>query len=170
MIYWDMYTHESGFRFLIAATDKGLCFTGSDGQEVEELVAWAHKKRRGNPIEKNAAQLMPYKRAFDAFFEGTSKQFDMPLDVVGTPFQMQVWEALQSIPFGGTCCYGDIAQAIQKPNAVRAVGGAIGANPVMIVIPCHRVIGKNGTLTGFRGGLQLKERLLRFEQGESRLN
>lgn len=163
MIYWDMYTHNRGFHFLMAATEKGLCFTGSDGQGIEELIAWVEKKRASMEVEHNEERLAPYKRQFDAFFDRTETGFTFPLDVVGTPFQMQVWEALKLIPFGVLKSYGDIARAIGKPNAVRAVGGAIGANPVMIVIPCHRIIGKNGTLTGFRGGLQLKERLLQFE-------
>jgi len=165
MIYWDMYKHETGFQFLMAATEKGLCFTGSDGQGVEELVAWVNKKRKGAPVEQNAEQLAQYKEAFDAFFAKQSTELTFPIDVTGTPFQMEVWQALQAIPFGELCSYGEIAQRIGKPTAVRAVGGAIGANPVMIVVPCHRVIGKNGTLTGFRGGLQLKERLLQFEKG-----
>lgn len=165
MVYWDTYHHVSGFQFLVAATEKGLCFTGSDGQGMEELAAWVAKKRAGAEIERNAEQLAVYKEAFDTFFAGASKELHIPLDVVGTAFQLQVWEALKAIPFGETCSYGDIAQAIDHPRAVRAVGGAIGANPIMIVIPCHRVIGKNGTLTGFRGGLQLKEKLLHFEQG-----
>ena len=164
MIYWDMYVHHSGFHFLIAATNKGLCFTGSDGQGEEELIAWAGKKRANEEVMESAYALAFYKKAFDAYFDGASTVLEMPLDVVGTLFQMKVWQALKEIPFGETCSYGDIAQAIGKSSAVRAVGGAIGANPVMIVVPCHRVIGKNGTLTGFRGGLQLKERLLQFEQ------
>lgn len=163
MIYWQMYEHDKGFRFLIAATEVGLCFTGSDGQGVEELERWAAKKRRGEPMLRDEAKMQSYKEAFDAFFDGESKQFSCPLDVAGTAFQQQVWQALQEIPFGRTLSYGEIASKIGKSSAVRAVGGAIGANPVMIIIPCHRVIGKNGTLTGFRGGLQLKKQLLSFE-------
>ena len=164
MIYWNMYTHACGVRFLIAATDNGLCFTGSDGCDEQELKEWVGKKRKGQVIVQNEQKLVSYKEAFDAFFDKSSTTLSMPLDIIGTPFQQQVWEALKTIPYGETCSYADIAQAIGKPTAVRAVGGAIGANPVMIVIPCHRVIGKNGTLTGFRGGLQLKERLLQFER------
>ena len=88
----------------------------------------------------------------------------MPLDLYGTKFQKSVWTELQKIPFGETSTYSDIAEKINKPSAFRAVGSAIGANPVMIVIPCHRVIGKSGKLTGFRGGLLMKQKLLALEK------
>lgn len=98
-----------------------------------------------------------------AYFAGQLREFDLPLDFGGTPFQHAVWEALREIPYGATCTYGDIARRIGRPKAVRAVGHAIGQNPISIIVPCHRVIGKNGSLTGFAGGLAVKEQLLRLE-------
>ena len=86
------------------------------------------------------------------------------MDLHGTPFQMAVWEALRKIPFGVTVSYTDIAERIGKPSSVRAVGTAIGANPVLITVPCHRVIAKSGKLTGYRGGLDMKEQLLGLEK------
>ena len=86
------------------------------------------------------------------------------MDLHGTPFQQSVWKALQEIPYGQTVSYSDIAERIEKPNAVRAVGTAIGANPVLIIVPCHRVIAKSGKLSGFRAGLEMKEQLLGLEK------
>ncbi|WP_234732116.1 methylated-DNA--[protein]-cysteine S-methyltransferase [Acidocella facilis] len=103
-----------------------------------------------------AAQLNEY-------FQGRRTIFDIPLDFVGTPFQLRVWTALTRIPFGETRSYGDIARAIGAPAAVRAVGAANGRNPVSIIAACHRVIGANGSLTGFAGGLEAKAYLLRHE-------
>jgi methylated-DNA-[protein]-cysteine S-methyltransferase len=97
------------------------------------------------------------------YFQGTRRDFTIPTELHGTPFQKSVWEQLRPIPHGKTKAYADIAQEIGNPAAVRAVGGAIGKNPVSIIIPCHRVIGKNGSLTGFGGGLERKKWLLEHE-------
>jgi methylated-DNA-[protein]-cysteine S-methyltransferase len=97
------------------------------------------------------------------YFAGARKSFDLPLDFAGTPFQKKVWSELLNIPFGQTRTYGQIANAIGKPRAFRAVGAANGKNPISIVAPCHRVIGKDGSLTGFAGGLEAKECLLGIE-------
>lgn len=97
------------------------------------------------------------------YFAGQRTRFDLPLRFGGTAFQRAVWEALLDIPYGETRSYGQIAAAIGRPRAVRAVGQAIGRNPIGIVVPCHRVIGKNGALTGFAGGLSIKEKLLKGE-------
>ncbi|MDO4643078.1 MAG: methylated-DNA--[protein]-cysteine S-methyltransferase [Cardiobacteriaceae bacterium] len=102
-----------------------------------------------------------------AYFTGHRQIFDLPLHFIGTAFQKSVWQALLHIPYGKTCSYQDIAQAIERPRAVRAVAGAIRHNPISIIVPCHRVIGKNGRLTGYNGGteaLYVKERLLAIEQ------
>jgi methylated-DNA-[protein]-cysteine S-methyltransferase len=100
-----------------------------------------------------------------AFFAGTLRQFDLRLSPEGTPFQREVWRSLQEVPYGATISYGGLAEKIGKPGAARAVGGAVGRNPLPIVIPCHRVIGRNGNLTGFGGGLEIKKRLLSLERG-----
>jgi methylated-DNA-[protein]-cysteine S-methyltransferase len=97
------------------------------------------------------------------YFAGRRREFELPLDPVGTEFQQRTWSALRRIPYGVTASYGDIARAIGKPTAVRAVGAANGRNPLPIVIPCHRVIGSDGSLTGFGGGTDVKRALLRIE-------
>ncbi|MBC7323764.1 MAG: methylated-DNA--[protein]-cysteine S-methyltransferase [Moorella sp. (in: Bacteria)] len=108
-------------------------------------------------------------RQLEEYFAGRRFTFDLPLDLRGTPFQREVWAALSKIPYGTTCSYGDIARAVGRPGAARAVGQAIGRNPVAIIIPCHRVIGKDGRLVGFGGGLEVKEWLLQFEKDHARL-
>ena len=98
------------------------------------------------------------------YFSGARKTFDLPLRPAGTPFQQSVWRALQAVPYGKTASYRDIARAIGNENACRAVGGANHANPIPIVIPCHRVIGARGALTGYAGGIEIKKQLLELEQ------
>ncbi|MBN2908528.1 methylated-DNA--[protein]-cysteine S-methyltransferase [Polycladomyces sp. WAk] len=114
-------------------------------------------------LVKDETLLSEYIQQLKAYFESRRKAFTFPLDLRGTPFQIQVWKALLDIPYGTTKSYSEIAKAINRPLAVRAVGAANAANPIPVVIPCHRVIGKNGTLTGYRGGLDLKAELLRLE-------
>ena len=99
------------------------------------------------------------------YLRGELRAFSVSLDIRGTPFQQSVWEALRAIPYGKTVAYAEIATRIGNPRALRAVGQAVGANPVPIVIPCHRVVGKDGRLVGYVGGLPLKERLLMLERG-----
>lgn len=98
------------------------------------------------------------------YFAGSRQQFDLPIAPKGTVFQQSVWEELRKIPFGRTASYGQIAERIGNPKACRAVGLANAKNPLPIIVPCHRVIGKNGTLTGFGGGLELKQQLLDLER------
>lgn len=104
------------------------------------------------------------------YFKGIRQSFSLKLAPHGTAFQKRVWNALQSIPYNETCSYGDIAKRLGKPSASRAVGAANGANPLPIVIPCHRVIGSNGSLTGFGGGIPTKQWLLCHERGEGQLS
>lgn len=113
--------------------------------------------------DKNHPVLCEAERQLNAYFEGKLKVFKLKLDFNGTAFQKKVWEALLAIPFGETRSYRQIADVIGSPKAVRAVGAANGKNPISIVAPCHRVIGANGSLTGFAGGLEVKAFLLKLE-------
>lgn len=142
----------------IAATDNGLCYVGNEESELIEEA-----KKRHMTLTKSDAAMSAYKQAFVDYFNGVLKTFNVPLDVVGTDLQREVWQTLQTIPYGDVWAYQDVADTIGRPTAVRAVANAIGRNPVLIVIPCHRVIGKNGKLTGFRSGLALKKTLLSIE-------
>lgn len=115
----------------------------------------------------NEKPLANARRQLEEYFAGSRKDFDLPLRLDGTEFQVKVLKALQKIPYGETVSYGEIARRIGKPKAMRAVGAANGRNPIPIVVPCHRVIGSGGDLTGFGGGLDTKEALLRLEAENS---
>ena len=108
------------------------------------------------------------KNELEAYFRGELTRFTVALDLRGTDFQQQVWQELQQIGYGKSCSYQDIASSISRPKAVRAVGAANGANPVAIIVPCHRVIGKNGKLTGYAYGVEMKQYLLDLEQDNRR--
>lgn len=118
----------------------------------------------GCPITEHIFQEL--KRQLQEFFDGNRREFDLPLNPKGTDFQISVWKELLIIPYGKTLTYKEQAQKMNAEKAVRAVAAANGKNPVMIVIPCHRVIGRNGGLTGYAGGLELKEKLLNLERGQ----
>ncbi len=165
---------------LIAATKQGVCFIGLGSSEAECIAAMETKcpqcrfvhndhhdvgDRQGEGKGSSRhAQLQTWKQALIGYCQGTLGHPTIPLDITGTPFQQQVWEALQTIPYGDTCSYAAIAQSINNPQAVRAVGAACGANPVPLVIPCHRVIASDGGLGGYGGGLERKKLLLELEQ------
>ena len=120
--------------------------------------------RRPKPDwQRDDSAFAEVRKQLSAYFGGELRQFDVELAPAGTAFQLQVWQALQAIPYGATCCYRDIAARIDRPRAVRAVGHANGRNPLPIIVPCHRVIGSNGALTGFGGGLPTKTFLLQLE-------
>lgn len=123
-------------------------------QAREPAADWVADAR---PLEPAMAQLAEY-------FAGRRRAFALSVEPQGTPFQRQVWQTLRKIPYGVTISYGELARRVGKPSAARAVGAANGQNPIPIIIPCHRVIGANGKLTGFAGGLHLKEGLLALEQ------
>jgi methylated-DNA-[protein]-cysteine S-methyltransferase len=110
-----------------------------------------------------AEKTAPYARQLEEYFAGRRRQFDLPLDLHGTEFQKRCWQELLKIPYGETRSYADVARAIGKPSAVRAVGLANGQNPIAIIVPCHRVIGSDGSLTGYGGGLETKRKLLELE-------
>lgn len=122
------------------------------------------------PESSASPLLIEAKKQLDEYFAGKRKIFSLPLSFQGTAFQIRVWEALQTIPYGETWYYGQLAEAVGNPKACRAVGMANNRNPLPILIPCHRVIGKNGSLTGYGGGLDIKEKLLALEQRTRREN
>tara|TARA_R110002072_G_scaffold170552_2_gene324152 strand:- start:85611 stop:86117 length:507 start_codon:yes stop_codon:yes gene_type:complete len=144
----------------------GDLLLAGDGNALH-LVGFPTGKRsavRQSDWLRNDAVFMEEKRQLTAYFNGELTEFTLKLSLQGTDFQKSVWNALRAIPYGQTCSYGDIARQINRPNAYRAVGAANGQNPLPIIIPCHRVIGSTGKLTGFGGGLPTKEKLLGLEQ------
>lgn len=139
------------------------------GAGALRLLWFVRGRQEATPDPSWTEARAPFRGAIDqltAYFAGRLRTFDLALDPAGTPFQQRVWRALLDIPYGETESYGALARRIGEPKAVRAVGLANGANPIAIVIPCHRVIGANGSLTGYGGGLPNKRALLDLEQGQ----
>ncbi len=149
-------------ELLLAANDTGLThalFPRPDGSHPID-PSW----QRDDGRQGRASELLALARdQFAEYFAGTRRAFDIPLAMSGTPFQRGVWQRLSDIPYGTTIAYGELARRIDNPRAVRAVGLANGRNPVSIIVPCHRVIGANGSLTGYGGGLDRKRWLLALE-------
>lgn len=143
-------------RLFVAADDHGLRHI--------EFERNRYPTKIGDEWRRDPKPLRAVKAQLDAYFAGELMQFDLELAPEGTAFQTAVWNALCRIPYGATVSYGDIARDLGAPKAVRAVGAANGRNPLPIIVPCHRVIGANGSLTGFGGGLPVKKFLLEHEQ------
>jgi methylated-DNA-[protein]-cysteine S-methyltransferase len=141
----------------LVASDKGLAGVWFERSRPERV------RPRGDVENARHPVLIEAERQLGEYFARRRRQFDLKLDFVGTPFQKAVWKTLLTIPFGQTRSYGEIARQLGRPSAFRAVGAANGRNPVSIVAPCHRVIASTGALTGFGGGLDVKERLLKLE-------
>ncbi|HEY9289168.1 MAG TPA: methylated-DNA--[protein]-cysteine S-methyltransferase [Candidatus Dormibacteraeota bacterium] len=156
-LYSTVHRTPVGALTLIAS-DRGLrTILWENTTALQAGITTPPKRSANHPILRQTATQM------DEYFAGTRTAFDIPLDLEGTRFQLAAWHALAEIPFGATTTYGKQARAIGVPTAARAIGAANGANPVCIVLPCHRVIGANGSLTGFGGGLAIKQWLLDHE-------
>lgn len=164
-VYWTTFEHAifGGQPLHLAATDRGLCMISLPRDTTVTLNHWTGKRFPQAVLKEDRKRLSPYLKQLQEYCDGDRSEFDLSLDMQGTEFQLSVWQALMSIPYGHTCSYSDIAAKIGKPQAVRAVGTANGANPIPIIVPCHRVIGKNSALTGYSGGLKIKEALLHRE-------
>jgi len=150
----------------VVTSPKGLCRLAFASEKLEISISYLTKKIPGAVFEtkRNSSSCREVLLQLEEYFAGRRCKFNLDLDCHGTSFQKSVWSALQKIPYGTTCSYSNIARVIGKPRACRAVGQAIHQNPVGIIIPCHRVIGKNGKLVGFAGGLSIKKWLLDFEK------
>jgi len=164
-ILWTRLKHGV-WNIFIAATNTGLCYVGTPNEEFEDLEIWVKKRLPGYLLVEEEKALQCYVTELMEFLDGQRKEFTAAITLHGTTFQQSVWQALLEVPYGETVSYSDIAERIGNPKAVRAVGTAIGANPMLIIVPCHRVIGKNGSLTGFRGGLEMKIQLLDLESSK----
>lgn len=135
-------------------------------QQGLSAVCFPHRTPDPTARTRNHPHITEAKQQLGAYFAGKLETFSVPLDWRGTAFQESVWLALTAIPYGDTVTYADIARAIGRPRSARPVGGAVGKNPLPIIVPCHRVIGTDQTLTGFTGGLDIKIRLLQLEGRE----
>jgi len=143
----------------------------SDGEHVTRLYLPNHKRavRPDASWHQSAAPFAQAREELAEYFAGQRKTFEVSVRGTGTPFQQRVWQELLQIPFGATISYAELARRVGRPNASRAVGNANGRNPISIIVPCHRVIGADGRLTGYAGGLDNKRRLLDLERGERSL-
>lgn len=152
-------------ELLIGSSGDRLCLlwfgTNEVGKAVEDLIS---KKLDAEFVEQSDEVLEQTMKQVDEYLNGNRKEFDMPLLMLGTDFQRRVWKALTRVPYGATSTYGQIAEAIDSPRAVRAVGNATSVNPISIIVPCHRIIGGDGGLVGYGGGLSVKRRLLELER------
>jgi methylated-DNA-[protein]-cysteine S-methyltransferase len=146
--------------YVLVTSGKGIVCLEPEEHALSRVSRW---KKKGTLIQEGCSLGNRAVRELDAYFARRLQKFTLPLDLRGTPFQKAVWEQLLAIPYGETRSYSDIALAVGKPAAVRAVGLANGANPVSIIVPCHRVIGKSGALVGYGGGLDRKRALLDLE-------
>ncbi|WP_038173268.1 MULTISPECIES: methylated-DNA--[protein]-cysteine S-methyltransferase [Vibrio] len=157
MTYYTYYTSPLG-KVTLQANAQGLLGVWFETQTTQPDCLGEYSE--DHPILNQAIKQL------QEYFTGQRRHFTLSIAAVGTPFQQQVWQALTTIPYGQTWSYQDIADAIGNPKAVRAVGLANGKNPVSIIVPCHRVIGKNGKLTGYAGGVERKAQLLALEKTE----
>lgn len=141
----------------LVATDVGMAAILWEDDDPKRVRVQAFEQNDQHPL------LLQCERQLTEYFAGKRREFSLPLDMLGTDFQKSVWQRLLAIPYGETRSYGQLATELGNPKAMRAVGAANGKNPLSIIVPCHRVIGASGKLTGFAGGLEVKERLLRLE-------
>jgi methylated-DNA-[protein]-cysteine S-methyltransferase len=155
-LYYQQIPSEVG-KLTLIAHEKALVAILWENEKLNRVKFPSIKEEKNHPVINET------KKQLKEYFKRQRKSFDIPMDPQGTEFQKEVWEALKEIPYGTTLSYGQIAKNIGRPNASRAVGGAIGKNPISIFIPCHRVIGSNGKLTGFAGGISTKATLLKIE-------
>lgn len=150
-------------RFGVAITSEGLGRLTFPSEPFSRCEAWLHRWAPGVELSRNSRVSASVSEQLTAYLEGDLREFTVPVALRGTSFQLDVWKSLLGIAYGETRSYAQIATEIGRPGAVRAVGLANGSNPIPVFVPCHRVVGSNGTLTGYGGGLDLKEQLLRLE-------
>jgi len=152
-------------ELILGSFEGKLCLLDFRYRKMRNTVDERIKKGLNTKFVENNTEIIEKTRAeLDEYFHGNRKEFDVPLQMVGTEFQKSVWETLLRVPFGTTSTYLQLTKNIKNEKAVRAVAAAIGANSMAIIIPCHRIIGSNGELVGYAGGLPIKKRLLKLEQ------
>ncbi|MDR2920877.1 MAG: methylated-DNA--[protein]-cysteine S-methyltransferase [Tannerella sp.] len=150
---------------IAAATDKGICmFEFADYKLLELELRQLAASFKAPLVQGDNPHFITLREQLEQYFKGERKNFDIPLDLVGTEFQKKAWLGLLQIPYGCTTTYAKQAELLGKPSAVRAVANANGKNKISIILPCHRVIGADGTLTGYGGGIWRKKKLLEFEK------
>lgn len=163
------YTFDTSFgNMFLASTDEGLCMANFVAADIEGQFNWLRKYFHADDIIEDKNRNINAFIQLEEYFKGERREFDLEIHLIGTPFQEEVWKVLTEIQFGEILTYKDVSCSLGDAKKCRAVGGAVGKNPIVIIIPCHRVIGSNGKLTGFSsiGGLELKKRLLDLESSQ----
>lgn len=163
IVFYDFFGTPAG-DMLVASCSFGVCLVSIQpvaraGVLRKDLASFAGRRR----IERRPAALKTFRRQIESYFQGRRRRFSIPLDFCGTDFERKVWKALLSIPYGRTRTYSQVARQIGHPKAARAVGMACHKNPLGILVPCHRVVGSGGALTGYSSGLDIKRKLLDLE-------
>lgn len=161
-VYWTPFTTPLGEAF-VASTERGLCRLTVPNESREHFFVWLRNHFEPTQILPHPGPNMEIIDELDAYWRGERTRFDLRLDLRGTPFQLSVWEALLHVPFGKTISYRDLAEQVDLPRGYQAVGAAVGQNPILVIVPCHRVLGVDGGLTGYAAGPDTKRWLLQHE-------
>ncbi len=161
--YYGLFDSSLG-AICIASTEKGVCKIALPEEGQGDFFKWLRVHFGPQNVSEDKSKNEGVLAELESYLAGERREFQSPLDLRGTEFQMKVWKEVMAIPYGTVCSYRDIAERIGHPRAYRAVGMATRTNPVPLIVPCHRVIGSDGSLRGYGGGLALKERLLRLER------
>ncbi|MFT4034755.1 MAG: methylated-DNA--[protein]-cysteine S-methyltransferase [Patulibacter sp.] len=158
MTIYTTVQHDTLGELVLVAADGGLTQLTFTGQRHDRPIPQDARRDAHATVLRDAVQQL------DAYWRGELRDFELPLAPAGSTFQLAVWDALQTIPYGETTTYGAIAASLAAPSSPRAVGGAVGRNPIGVIVPCHRVVGSDGTLTGYAGGMHRKRHLLELER------
>lgn len=163
-IYYDDLQFDN-YDFLIAISETGLVYVDIVSKDLDKVTAFFAKYKEEITLEHNPQKVAPYKTELVQYLKGKRQVFEMQVDFGqrGTDFQQAVWQELLRVPFGSSSSYSKLAEAVGRPQATRAVGTAVGKNPIPIIVPCHRILRKDGGIGGYAGGLPLKYRLLEIE-------
>jgi O-6-methylguanine DNA methyltransferase len=160
--YYGIFDSSLGV-ICIASTEKGVCKIALPKESGEDFFGWLSAHFGPQNVTEDRSENERVLAELESYLAGELREFESLVDLRGTEFQMKIWREVRTIPYATTCSYREIAERIGHPRAYRAVGAANGANPIPIIVPCHRVIGRDGSLRGYGGGLAMKERLLRLE-------
>jgi O-6-methylguanine DNA methyltransferase len=161
-VYCTSFDSRIGHIY-VASTDKGVCKVSVPRETRKDFFLWLENQFELDAVVDNKSRNKEVIDQLTRYFNGKLAKFTCAVDLIGTPFQVRVWKELSKIPYGSTQTYGALAKRINVPKGFQAVGRAVGANPVPIIIPCHRIVGSNGSLVGYSAGVKTKEFLLRLE-------
>ena len=165
MLVHDRFATTIG-QVTVVKSDRGVCTIGLPGSTLSQAKDWAARHFPGESWTRAPGQFEEERQEIQAYSQGLGRQFTFPLDHRNTPFSLRVLEAVTRVPFGRTETYQSIARQVGRSGAARAVGRAVATNPLPLVIPCHRIVGSDGSLTGYGGGLELKRALLQMESSQ----